>query len=266
MPDTPLTAPIETIRSLAHAARLRWLVDQLSERLPQRRRTRHYAGFDLVYTRGNSLVERLEKQGAYEAEMIAAICDALVNSAGRTLVDIGANIGLISLAALDAVPDSRVFAFEPGPHQNTLLAETIKRNRLEDRLTLSTLALSNRAGRSTFAAHVRRHAAGDGLLDTGRAGRAKSISVDTGTLDNWWAGAGHPPVDVVKLDTEGSELLILEGGTMLLEDCRPTLFVEIHERNLAPYPYGPQDVMNFVRSRGYELEELGPTEFVAKPR
>jgi FkbM family methyltransferase len=225
-----------------------------------------YAGFNLVHTRRNSLVERIEAQGAYEPCTIAAVTAAVAASTTHTFVDIGANIGLISLAVLASVPDARVFAFEPGPHQHGLLAETIRRNRLAGQLTLSALALSDHAGSAPFAVHSRRHAAGDGLLDTRRAGPARSIAVDTKSLDEWWVTSGRPPIDVVKLDTEGSELMILHGATELLGDCRPTLFLEIDERNLEPYPYGPQDVHAFLSARGYELEEIEPTEFAARPQ
>lgn len=225
-----------------------------------------YAGYSLVYSRRNSLIERIERYGGYEQKTIAAIAREVEGSSSRALVDVGANIGLVSLAVLAAVPDSTAYAFEPGPHQHALLAETIRRNALAGRLELSSLALSECAGTAAFAAHTTRHAAGDGLLDTGRSGRARSVTVQTETLDRWWQARGRPPIAVVKLDTEGSELLILRGGRAMLEGCRPVLFLEIHEENLRVYPYGPEDVRAFTEGLGYSLEPLGRTEFVGRPR
>jgi FkbM family methyltransferase len=248
---------------LARGARA--VYERLDEQLPHGRQTREYEGFVLVYSRRNSLVERIEKSGSYEREIIAEISRTVAASPNRTLIDVGANIGLVSLAVLSAVPEATVFAFEPGPHQHRLFAETIRRNDLGERLRLSPFALSNASGRAAFAVHSTRHAAGDGLLDTGRSGRARRVDVQIETLDRWWEVSGCPPVDVIKLDTEGSELWILEGAERLLERCRPTLFLEIHEENLRPYPHTADDVHRHLGQLGYRVEAFGRADFVARP-
>ena len=242
---------------------MRGVVD---EWLPHRRRIFPYCGFELVYSKGTSLVWRMETYGAYEPEVIDALVTELGRSRNRILVDVGANIGLVSLAALAAVPDSRAFAFEPGPHQYALLAETIRRNGLEDRLSLSTLALSDTVGIAQFAVHSSRHAAGDGFLDTGRAGPAQFITVATETFDGWWEGHGRPPVDIVKIDTEGAELHVLRGASEVISLCRPVIFLEISEDNLHAYPYGADDVRAHLEGLGYGLEQLGAGDFVARHR
>lgn len=224
-----------------------------------------YNGFTLVYSRRNSLVERIERWGDYESATIDAIAREVAASGSLSLVDIGANIGLVSLAVLAAVPGSRVFAFEPGPHQHDLLAQTISVNDLGDRLELSDVALSDQAGTARFAVHASRHAAGDGLLDTGRSGKARLVDVRTDTLDRWWEEKGRPEVAVVKIDTEGSELLILRGARRLLEATRPVLFLELHEDNLRVYPYGAEDVERELDDLGYRVERLGRAEIVARP-
>jgi FkbM family methyltransferase len=253
------------MRRLARSLHLRQLAGRLDDWLPHGRRATEYAGFSLVHRRGNSLVARIEHEGSYEPETIGAVAGALGASKSRILVDVGANIGLVSLAVLAAVPDSTVYAFEPAPRQHGLLAETIRRNGLKDRLMLSPLALSDTAGTAAFAIHSSRHAAGDGFRDTGRAGRSRAVRVRTETLDRWWEEHGRPDVAVMKIDTEGSELLILRGGARLLATCRPALFLEIHEANLRVYPFGADDVRREVEAMGYRLEELRPTEFVARP-
>jgi FkbM family methyltransferase len=253
------------LRGLARSMRLRSLARWMDPYLPHRRRVVEYAGFALVHGRGDSLVERIEKVGEYEPETIRAVVRTLTDSESRILVDVGANIGLVSLAALARVPGATVYAFEPGPRQHRLLAKTIRRNGLEGRLELSPLALSDTAGTARFAVHSSRHAAGDGFVDTGRGGKSRSMRVRTETLDRWWEARSRPDVAVVKIDTEGSELLVLRGASRLVAVCRPVLLLEIHEANLRVYPFGVDDVRREVEAMGYRLEELQPTEFVARP-
>jgi FkbM family methyltransferase len=50
---------------------------------------------------------------------------------GGTFIDVGANIGLYSLAAARIVgPDGRVLAFEPSPRERGLLERNVARNSL----------------------------------------------------------------------------------------------------------------------------------------
>jgi FkbM family methyltransferase len=258
--------PLAAARRLARAFRLRGPLSALDRRLPHGRRVIPYCGFSLVYSRGNTLVERIVAQGNYEPELTAQIADELGRSRHRTFMDVGANIGIVTLAVLFRVPDARVFAFEPGPHQHDIFAETIRRNALGDSISLSRLALADRPGTRSFAVHAPWHAAGDGFIDTGRSGLARSVTVESDTLDRWWDRAGRPSVDVVKLDTEGSELMILRGGAVMLETCRPVLFLEIHEQNLQAYPYGADDVRAHIEALGYGLKANGRADFVARPR
>ena len=181
-------------------------------------------------------------------------------------MDVGANIGIVSLAVLSRVPDARVFAFEPGPHQHDLFAETIARNDLHR----CDLALPDGAVRPPRDEPLRRARAAarrrGRFRDTGRSGPARFVTVDTDTLDRWWERLGRPPLDVIKLDTEGSELLVLRGAVEIVRRHRPALFLEIDERNLRPYAYGTDDVRAFLEELGYELEALGRSDFVARPR
>jgi FkbM family methyltransferase len=246
--------------------RLRPVADAIDERLPHGRRIIPYEGFELVYSRRTSVVERLVETGAYEPEVREALAAELARSRSRCLVDVGANVGLVTLAALADVPDARIFAFEPGRHQRDLLAETIRRNGLGDRISLSPFALGERPGTASFAVHSSRHAAGDGFRDTGRGGRARLTTVEVDTLDRWWERSGRPSLDVLKLDTEGSELLVLRGAEAVLAACRPVLVLEIQEENLWPYPFGAEQVREEVDRAGYELEPLTRADYLARPR
>jgi FkbM family methyltransferase len=220
-----------------------------------------YAGYSVLYVEGNPLMDRIKYAGElYEHETIGALCDELKLRKAWTFLDVGANIGLISLPLLRRFPDLRIEAFEPGPHQSNLLEETIKYNNLASRLFIHKTALADYKGETDFYIHsygdILNGGSGDGFIDTGRAGSTKRISVSVERLDDWWIRAGSPDVGVVKIDTEGAELLILKGARLFLETCRPSLFLEIWPENLKNYPYCADDIFDFLTANKYQLFTL----------
>jgi FkbM family methyltransferase len=75
------------------------------------------------------------------------------------------------------------------------------------------------------------------------------------TLDDWAAGAEVGPIDALKLDTQGSELGILQGGTRTLATVR-ALEVEVMFNPI--YKRQPlfSDIDQFLRGRGFVLWRL----------
>jgi FkbM family methyltransferase len=125
--------------------------------------------------------------------------------APATVLDGGANVGLLSLWALTRRPDSRVRCFEPVPAN----AAELRRNLagFEDRYELVEAALAPESGEVTF-----------GIEDTGRYGgigipHAKDITVRAvgiaeaidGCLAEW------DGIELLKLDVEGAEIDILRA-------------------------------------------------------
>jgi len=219
-------------------------------------RKRRYRGFITYYSRGTALINMISANKIYEEKISNAIISSINRNCSRCFLDVGANIGLITLNVLAEIPDIHVFAFEAGPHQGFLFEQTIKKNGLENKVHLYKLALGDLSGNASFAIHSTQNACGDGFLDTGRAGEAQVINVMVRTIDDWWKSEKFPDVKVVKIDTEGSELLILKGGVQFLHDCRPSVFLEIWPGNLRPYGISPLEILCWLKEHNYRLETL----------
>ncbi len=218
---------------------------------------REYAGYTVLYSEGTSLVQRLKhRKSLYEPYVLRAMWQEAKKRNAKKILDIGANIGLHSLALLRRSSQLTIEAFEPSPHAANLLARTIAFNRLDSRLHLHRLALCDSEGWIDFCLHSHEHASGDGLRDTGRAGPTRKARVPATTLDHWWIEHSKPDVPVVKMDTEGAEFLILKGSPTFLSSCKPTLFLEISSKNLRVYDWGPMEIVNWLASTGYTLHEL----------
>ncbi|MDH5740480.1 MAG: FkbM family methyltransferase [Nitrospira sp.] len=222
-----------------------------------------YRGFELHYSRGTSLLEWIEGARVYEPEVCRQLVQALKDKPSPMCLDIGANIGLMTLNVLAEVPHAHIVAFEPGGHQAELLEKNVTVNSLCDRVRVVRSALSNHVGTAEFSIHESRHASGDGFFDTRRAGRTKTMEVPVTTLDSWWQAVGYPHIDAVKIDTEGAELWVLEGSKAMLDQCRPLVVFELHPKNIRVYPYDAVDILRFFDRHDYSvstMEGIGVSE------
>lgn len=227
--------------------------------------SRSYAGITLYFNRGSSIIDRLKKEPIFEEKMCASIVDQLRKEKDNPIfLDIGANIGLISAYILSQVSNIKIYAFEPGPKQRELLNMTIKKNNLSEKVFISSFALSKESGKSSFQTHDPRRIAHDGFITTGRAEAPRTIEVEVTTLDTWWSTNDYPKVSVMKIDTEGAELWILQGGTKMLAGALPTIYLEIDPRNLKVYPHTHLDILNFLHLQQYKLFTLGDIEITTE--
>jgi FkbM family methyltransferase len=218
-----------------------------------------YCGYILPYTPTRPIIQVIESGSYWEERLTSTIIEELArtNTPHPLVLDIGANVGLITLSILASCPSVKVIAFEPAPFQCNLLEKTISANGLIDRVKVQKTALGQSRGRMRFSTHIGIDASGlDGFFDTGVGGPAKQIIVDVDTLDNWWIANGSPSVNIIKLDTEGSELWILQGAVQVLQTCRPILFIEIQPDHLKHYPYSLQDMIMWLGNCGYAIYTL----------
>ncbi len=217
-----------------------------------------YLGFSIYYNQGNSLIDRLKREGVFEPQT----CKTLVSELGKKkgiFLDIGANIGLISFYIKKNLPHVDIHAFEPGVHQNRLLQISVSKNQVSH-MKVYKEAISDTKGTISFHIHNPRYAAFDGMKDTARRGKTRKIEVPTTTIDIWWRELDMPKISVVKIDTEGAEFFVLKGMEQMIKEERPVLLLEISPSNLKVYPYSHSDIYNWLHERNYVLSTLGGLE------
>jgi FkbM family methyltransferase len=132
---------------------------------------------------------------------------------GGRFVDVGAHIGLLSLAAARTVgPRGKVIAIEPTPLTSSLLARAAVINGVSDRVQVHVKAAGARTGRIAFFVHP---VLGHNTMYEISAG-GERIEVDVLPLDDL-VPAGER-VDLIKIDVEGAELEVLQGMTRILSE------------------------------------------------
>jgi len=137
-----------------------------------------------------------------------------------TIWDIGANVGLYTLASARAVgTGGRVVAFEPMPRNLEFLRRHILLNGVSNVEVCEAAAVD--------VAGIVGMADGDSpsefRVELGGAWRVRAIA-----LDGWQAETASPAPHVVKIDVEGSEDAVLRGGRRTFAHFRPTLYLSLH--------------------------------------
>jgi FkbM family methyltransferase len=137
---------------------------------------------------------------------------------GDCVVDVGAHIGRYTLMA--ARTASRVIAVEPDPSNFRMLERNVKLNGYSN-VVLVPKALSSRPGTLEFQLAGRENTGTSSILPEGLAPsalgtRGGTIRVGTDTLDHILATCGLSRIDWLKVDVEGHEVAVLEGGQRAL--------------------------------------------------
>ncbi|MCW3025266.1 MAG: hypothetical protein JWM29_698 [Solirubrobacterales bacterium] len=185
------------------------------------------------------------RTGVYDltvAETLARLADP-----GETVVDAGANVGVMSNLLAHAVgPTGRVVSFEPHPLIFETLARNVERWTEVDGITAieaRQAAVSSSRGTLPLAVDPETFARNKGTASLERADPAHSTEVDTVRLDDVFSTA----VGVLKLDVEMHEQSALEGAGRLLSNrlVRDIVFEE-HEPP-------PTAVTALLESYGYTV-------------
>ena len=170
---------------------------------------------------------------------------------GMTFVDVGANIGTMTLAAANAVGHSgTVIAFEPHPGTFRDLSGSVS---LNPELASCISLVASAVGDTTGSARI------SDLLenDINHIGD-NGIAVPMTTLDV--ALEETPHIDLLKIDVEGYERNVLRGASRTLAKT-DAIYFENCEANFAQFGYSVDDIFELLKAAGFDCYAVDPTDF-----
>lgn len=196
----------------------------------------------------------LFNSGFYEPLTVSTILNHLPKDG--VFLDIGANIGAISLPVAAHRPDATIVAVEADAEICRLLQANVDQNRLGKVIVCETLV-----GDSTEDAVAFFPAPGDkfGMGSIGPQFSANAVRLPQTTISDLLVSLGVLKVDVMKLDIEGAEFKALQGAREVLCSAHPPVvifeFMDWAEARIAGQAAG--DAQRLLMDLGYRLEVLG---------
>ncbi len=177
------------------------------------------------------------------------------------VLDIGGHAGRHSRVIQERLGPSSLMIFEPLPEQWRQLRDLFADN---SNVSVRNLALSKAPGQSVF--FVKRGALEESGLrqrsfyNDGGTSDVNQIQVQVEALDHLEIPF---KVDFIKIDTEGGEIDILQGGRKLLKRDAPIVSVEYGPGGYDAYGYKPETLYELAAEMGYTLFDLFGNRFTS---
>lgn len=204
------------------------------------------------------IIEWLQKTGTYEPELFRLILRVLRE--GDTFMDIGAHVGFFSVLAGHKVgPTGKVISVEPMAENQQVLDEHIKLNEFSHAHVFKGVISETDGTHDIYfnADNDGGHAFWDpGLHAQGEKSRINPEirTVPSKKLTTLFNEQSIERAKLVKIDTEGAEVSILQGSPEILSQNRVDLMVcEMNGFALKNLGYTPEDLYECARSAGYEV-------------
>lgn len=165
---------------------------------------------------------------------------------GDKVIDVGANIGTLTLEAAIKVGNSgKVFSIEAHPRVFKYLQGNIKLNQLKNIQTFN-IAIGNENRKVVFSdirADDRNFISHDNI----------GIKINMARLDDLLINESE--IALMKIDTEGYEKFVLEGGERTLKKTKCVYF-ESWDTHFEKYDYTSADVCKILWNNSFEIYKI----------
>lgn len=186
--------------------------------------------------------------GGDESQVLASLIKP-----GDVVFDVGAHVGYYTMLASKIVGSGKVLSFEPLPLNLKYLNQHVRANRLTN-VEVIAAAVGRAEGWLSFDTGL---GTGRGRLKTGSNESAMRVRVHS--IDELLRTGRAPRPNFIKMDIEGAEVDALRGAAGTLRDCRPTILLSTHGREVR------LECESLLKELGYRLEPFGHSDLIATP-
>lgn len=190
-------------------------------------------------------LERFHTALIGQGEFLSALEDKNL----RTVIDIGANVGNVSLAVNYLFPNAKIYAIEPIFDIYKILKKSTVNNK---NIRSFPLAISNNS-REVIMLYDERKPEGSLVLNKLVKFKGRKIRVKALTLDQFLKKNYIKKVDYLKIDVESFEKNVLQGARKTLENVH-YLCLEIQATEYTNYTFS--ELVGMLHSTKYNFQLL----------
>jgi FkbM family methyltransferase len=211
---------------------MKYVMRKILEKISQKRVLKRYLpekfGSLPIFVSPDSRLSFWKQDLDESDERLFAVAEEFVKQ-GYTVWDIGANVGLFTFAAAFlASPSGYILSVEADNWLSDLLRKTsslasdtrakvdVLNTAVDNRMQISRFNIAQRGRASNFL---------EGFGSTQAGGIRETHLMVTVTLD--WLLNHFPQPNLIKIDVEGAEGHVLEGGERILSEVKPIILCEI---------------------------------------
>ncbi len=175
-----------------------------------------------------------------------------------TIIDVGANIGAITVLAASKALKGHVHAFEPTPELIPRIHENVALNNLSERVTINQLAVGDENGTIQFTQGS--HSEVNKIYKRESGDNTKTLDVRSITLDTYAKNTKIRHIHLLKVDVEGAELLVFRGAKSILRSTDVIVF-EVN-KNCTQFGYTADELVDHIRTKGFFVFALTSVKLV----
>lgn len=173
------------------------------------------------------------------------------------ILDIGANIGIMTAHLGKTFPNHTIHSIEPMPENLKVLKEIVKRKRLQN-VEIIPFAVGSESGKLKMIMPTDGKAKLQGLShvktpEITEWNEGEEFEVEVKTVDELFA-----KIDIqgIKMDVENFEFHTLKGAEQLLNRCQPIVYAELWNNE------NRQNCFDFMQKLNYRIEVLEDKKLV----
>jgi FkbM family methyltransferase len=168
----------------------------------------------------------------------------------RVVLDVGANVGAVAREYLRHFPTAQIHCFEPVPATFERLRANLKGF---GRATLHREAVGTKVGSTKM--FVGSNSLTNSLVKS--SGHSNEIEVPVTTIDAFCSQHGIEAIDLLKVDAEGFDMEVLQGGIGVLSTGRVTfVLVEATPNRSVQQHVWLGEIQSFLEPLGFQLYGL----------
>ncbi len=177
---------------------------------------------------------------------------------GFVVLDVGGNVGQTAMTmGLKVGNTGKVYSFEPFPDTYKKFLHNLSLNQNIVNVDAINIALGAEAAELQMYVKVTFNSGENRLVSATQLQDGSLVTVQVSTIDAFVQSASLSKIDFMKIDVEGFEMNVLKGAGQTLKTHRPTLFIELDDRNLQSQGSSAAELCNYLLSCGYAIREHG---------